>query len=162
MISLKLSAELIRRLVLGLVIFTASGCALGPKVAYQKFAFDTLDRKPLVEVAEYEYGTVNSKNVSTSPPYRRRTIIGPMAVGDFLYVRWRRIDNQALYSRRVDLKPLLPENMNRKGLLLIFDDSELRVYLEDLDKLSPPNAPVGTQDIGSPYVVKQIYPPANK
>jgi hypothetical protein len=162
MISLKVGAELIRRLVLGLVIFTVSGCAFGPKVAYQKFSFDTLDRKPFVEVAEYEYGEVNSKNVTTRPPYRRRSITGPMAVGDFLYVRWRRIDNQAIYSRKVDLKPLLPASMEDKGLVLVFEDSELFIFLQDMTQYRKPNEPIVGPFIAQTYITKQIYGPANK
>jgi hypothetical protein len=162
MISLNVSAQVLRRLSLLLVIFTMSGCAFEPKWAYQKFAFDTLDRKPLVEVAEYEYGAVNSKNVSTRPPYRSENIIGPMIVGDFLYVRWRRIDNQALYSRRVDLKPLLPASMEDKGLVLVFEDSELFIFLQDMTQYRKPNEPIVGPFIAQTYITKQIYPPATK
>jgi hypothetical protein len=162
MISLKISAELISRLVLGLVIFTASGCALGPKVAYQSFTFDTLDRKPFVEVADYEYGTVSTKRRALPPPHRNEAITGNMAVGDFLYVRWRRIDNQALYSRRVDLKPLLPASMEDKGLVLVFEDSELLVFLQDMSQYRKPNAPIVGPFIAQIYVTKQIYPPTIK
>jgi hypothetical protein len=147
-----------RNFFISLLALLISGCAIEPKVAYQKFAFDTRARKPLVEIAEYEYGAVGSKRKTYPPPYKVETIIGLMPVGDFLYVRWRRIDNQAIFSRKVDLKPLLPPSMEDKGLVLVFEDSELLLFLEDLSQYRKPNEPIVGPFISQPYFTKQIYP----
>lgn len=89
-------------------------------------------------------------------------VVGLKPVGDYLYVKWQIPPSTEIHEARVDLRPLLPWNMNHAEVRPSFNkNNELEIYLAVPDK----SAPNVTRFKGMTYVkssIRQIYPVVKK
>lgn len=131
--------HLIRRLFhvlcLALLIGIAS-CATGPRMANHAFSFDGFADKwsNQVDLLEYSYGDQYRMVRGKVQPQQERItpatgVSGTIPVGEFLYVKWRIKATSEVREDRVDLRPLLPRDMNDTELAFVIDDRQLYIYL---------------------------------
>ncbi|MGJ9420782.1 hypothetical protein ACHAC9_24015 [Massilia sp. CMS3.1] len=122
-----------------------TGCAMSPKIAEHGFSFGTNFQ---VEIMDYMYGA--PIGMPTQPPrdaVRRGHVsqgtgmAGNFVVGEYLYVKWRVKQDGTIIDRKIDLKQLLPANMDGKEIHFNFLGQELNVYVIDLERLHAPNSP---------------------
>jgi len=90
---------------------------------------------PEVDVLDYAYG--DSHQLGTQPSkegremsgvFNLRAITGPMARGEFLYVKWRVKATGEVYEDRVDLRRRLPADITNYGVQFVIDGTQLYVY----------------------------------
>lgn len=127
------------RIALALLLVS---CATGARMANHGFTFSGhrdqwVDQ---VDLLAYSYGDRYRmvKDSVENPRYPLKpgqtlpvgnSVHGPMPVGEFLYVKWRIKSTGEVREDRVDLRPLLPSDMNDHSLTFVIDGTQLYVYL---------------------------------
>lgn len=86
------------------------------------------------ELLEYRYGDLHDKaddqNTGTvASSLVKRSVRGPMPVGDVLYVKWRIKSSGEVREERVALHDHLPRVMTDHELTFAIDGRQLHVYL---------------------------------
>jgi hypothetical protein len=129
------------------LITILTACASG--LVYHTFAFDTLADSPDIYVLDYQYGdsTISVTKADKSRPwpkgYGSANIHADMLRGDFLYVKWRVLVTGKIYEDTVDLKKLLPRNIENNRIYFIVKDTQLFVYLITPNRRLPTEEPNG-------------------
>ncbi len=114
-----------------------SGCALGPRMVDHAFEFDARNDSPGVEILAFRYGagdylaTHGEVTAQYGLPPQYTGINGPMRLGDTLYVKWRLKATGQQFEETVDLKAVLPREMERQRIHFVAQDRTLFVYLID-------------------------------
>jgi hypothetical protein len=153
----KFSVNLLRLFMACLVCIVCYGCAFAPKRANHGFGFSTTDRLPEIVVLEYRYGANGRRSHPESGGTRGISVIGDMEIPEFIYVRWRRFDSGETFTRTMNIRGLLPSEMDNKYIWLLFSGSNVEVFLEDRNKVRPPSAPIIGPFKSPTYVTTQIF-----
>jgi hypothetical protein len=161
-----LITNLLRLICISVIVASFFGCTgiaplltSEPRFARHSFEFNTDDRKPQIQVLDYEYGSRGPRSrVGKIEPSYRVAVYGSLPVGEYVFVRWRRPDTKDIWVRNVDLKPLLPLDMEDKSVILVFVDSELLIFLADIRIPKPINDPIVGPFNAQSYVTRQLYP----
>ena len=84
-----------------------------------------------------------------------------MPLGDTLYVKWRTRSTNEVFEDLVNLKPLLPADMNRQRIYFVVQGKQLFVYrIEPIPR--PADWPVVGPRKFQYEKAHQIYPPITK
>jgi hypothetical protein len=160
-----------RRAYTALLLTTAlTACAqpLGvPKMKYANhaFAFDAIADSPNEEVLAYRYGAGKGVGMSSDTGIRQfgtspqvTGVNGGIPIGDTLYVKWRSRATKQAFEDTVDLRPLLPKDMESKEVYFVVRGAQLSVYLTDLKQRRPDSSPIVGPFRTQMYLTRQIYP----
>ncbi|QCB45136.1 hypothetical protein [Hydrogenophaga sp. PAMC20947] len=149
-------------LVLALLLFGCASVSSG-----HSFQFLMIDNKN-VKLLDWKYSNQEAPSYyvkiaqSGGAGLSGARTIGLKDVGEFLYVKWQVPPDSKIYEKKVDLRLLLPWNMNGAEIRPSFgQDNELEIYLAVPD----PSAPNVTRFRGSSYLkssFQQIYPIVRK
>ena len=156
------------RVVLLALLLALGACAAPsdqPKLVFHSFSFDGWSDKwyPQTELIEYSYGdqyrmvrkTARPPDDSLGP---QSGVTGPMPVGEFLYVMWRIKATGEVCEDRVDLRPLLPADMDHHGLTFVIEGRQLYVYLITPKPKHPTDPPLLKTGESMFRVTYEIYP----
>jgi hypothetical protein len=170
-ITTKASDNLTRRAYTALLLTTAlAACAQTNgvptmKFANHAFAFNARDDSPNEEILAYRYGAGKGVGMSSDTGIRQfgespqvEGVSGGYPVGDTLYVKWRSRVTNEVFEDTVDLRPLLPNEMEDKRVYFVVRDAKLTVYLTDLNQRRPADSPIVGQFRTQMYLTRQIYP----
>jgi hypothetical protein len=153
--------------VAGVAAALTGGCVTGPRMADHGFYFNGWDDEghwvDKVDLLEYDYGgqyrMVKSK---ASPPKESLPadtgVNGYMPIGDYLYVKWRIKATGEIHENHVNLKSLLPIDMNNYRLTFVIDEQQLYVYLVTPEKRHGSNTPSLKTTWSRDFVTYEIYP----
>jgi hypothetical protein len=155
--SRKFSVSLFRLFTACLVCIVVQGCAISLKKANHGFGFTTRDLSPAIIVLEYRYGEKGRRNMPEDGPVTNVSVIGDMSIPEFIYIRWRRLDTGETLTRTMNLRGLLPEEMDNKYIYLTFSGSNVEVFLEDRNRVRPPSEPIVGRHKSPTYVTTQIF-----
>jgi hypothetical protein len=132
------------------------------KIANHTFSFAPQEG---VEILEFRYGDGKTFRTSSEDAIRMfgkstqsMHINATMPVGDSLYVKWRDKATAQEYQDTVDLKALLPNDMDNQNLYFLIQEKKLYVYLTDRNKLRPDNVPIVGPFKSQFWITRQIYP----
>ena len=146
----------------------ASQQPTSPKLADHTFEFDARVDSKDSEVLAFKYGEGGTPQ-RQSPFWKDQTdarqatgTSGVMPVGDTLYVKWRTRSTDEVFEDLVNLKALLPADMNRQRIYFVVQGKQLYVYLSNLTKQKPLGEPVVGPFRVQLYPTRQIYPTSNK
>jgi hypothetical protein len=155
--SRKFSVSLLKVFTACLICIVVYGCAFSPKRANHGFGFSTTDRLPEIVVLEYRYGANGRRSHPESSGTRGISVIGDMEIPEFIFVRWRRLDTGETFTRTMNLRGLLPAEMDNKYVFLLFSESKVEVFLEDRNQVRLPSAPIVGPFKWQTYVTTQIF-----
>ena len=130
-------------LAFGLAL-SLTACATGPRTAFHSYSFHAHydgwaeDTDLLISSYGDEYPLVS--DILGDPSYafnylgldsvaKQTDVIGEIPVGDFLEVKWRVRSTGKVYHEKVDLRPLLPRDMDGCTLTYVIDGPQLHIYL---------------------------------
>jgi hypothetical protein len=134
-----------------------------PKLVNHAFGFDARIDSKDTEVLAYRYGVGNTPQ--TREPFWRDQIVasqfsntnGVMPLGDTLYVKWRSRSTGDVFEDLVDLKALLPADMNNQRIYFVAQEKQLFVYrIEPVPR--PQNWPIVGPFKFQYEKAHQIYP----
>lgn len=150
--------------VLAFAVLALSACAIGPKYVNHAFGFDAVNESKDSEVLAYSYSREGRAIVSSDIAIRQfgkanqgTSISGPILLGDTLYVKWRQKSDGQTYEDKVDLRPLLPRDMNLQRIHFVVNGPQLYVYLIDPTP-RPADWPVVGPRKFQNEKIRQIYP----
>ena len=161
--------KLLRSFVL-LFALLLTACAAqqptSPKLADHTFEFDARVDSRDSEVLAFKYGEGGTPQ-RQSPFWKNQTDArqatgtgGVMPVGDTLYVKWRTKSTNEVFEDLVNLKPLLPADMNRQRIYFVVQGKQLFVY-----RIEPTPRPQDWPIVGPRKFqyekAHQIYPISN-
>ena len=113
-----------------------SACASGPSLVDHAFGFDARVDSPEALILDFRYGTSGLPGTSAETGIRQfgrspqvTGINGPQPLGDTLHVKWQDKTSGQIYEDTVNLKPLLPFNMERKHIYFVVQGTLLHVFL---------------------------------
>jgi hypothetical protein len=159
---------MIRRLVQGLLLATLlglAGCATGPQMADHAFGFDGYADKwsNQADLLEYSYGDQYRMVRDKVEPPRERLkpqagVSGSMPVGEFLYVKWRIKATGEVREDRVDLRPILPRDINDDELTFVIDGKQLYIYLATKEPYKSTWPPPLKTFLSATHATYEIYP----
>jgi hypothetical protein len=117
-------------------LLVLSACATEPRQAYHSFNFNGWSDGWAIQVdlLEYSYGDQYHMVRRKAQPGETNLgygtgVTGLMPVAEFLYVKWRIKATGEVIEQRVDLRNLLPPNMDEHGVTFVIDGKQLYVYL---------------------------------
>jgi hypothetical protein len=150
----------------GVAAALTGGCITGPRIANHEFSFDGWFDEghwaEKVQLLEFDYGNqykmVKRKAAPgdyLSPAYG---VNGNMPIGDFLYVKWRIKATDEKCEDRINLKPLLPIDMNNYKLTFVIDGRQLYVYLVTPTPRHGSNTPPLKTYLSASHITYEIYP----
>jgi hypothetical protein len=170
-ITTKATDKLTRRAYTALLLTTAlAACAQTTGVPMMKFAnhafaFSAINDSPNEEVLAYRYGSGKAVGTSSDSSIRQFGRVadadsshGGMPVGDTLYVKWRSRTTNEVFEDTVDLRSLLPIEMEEQEVYFVVRGKQLIVYLTDLNQRRPASSPIVGQFKTQMYLTRQIYP----
>lgn len=106
---------------------------------------------------DYVMARAHEEYVKQGQDFYYEGVQGPNKKLNYLYVKWRDIPTGKIYEKTVDLRSLLPSDINNDTIYLMIYGADLYVYLA-LHK----SRPEGEKPIGAPlyeqWVNIQIYP----
>ncbi len=153
---------------LGLITLTLClwGCAvIGQRQPDHSFSYDAefdgwADKADLLE---YRYGDKERMTANAVKPGQERvgiggTVSGPMPIGEFLYVKWRIKATGEVLEDRVDLRPLLPWDMDGCKVTFVIDGRQLYVYLVTNQNKPYESPPILKTYLSRLKVSYEIYP----
>lgn len=127
----------IRLAMLAIGVLCLTACATGGnKVAYYSIEFAAKQNSPDIEVLDYKYGQI--EKVFFSPPresvrladtFKSGHMAGFLPRGEFLYVKWRVKATGEVLEDRVDLRNLLPENLEGLKVHFVCHGRQLYVFV---------------------------------
>lgn len=158
--------------VMGIIFSLAIALVLGacafvdaePQLVYHSFGFDARIDSKDIEVLAFQYGKNNSPQ--TKAPFWKDEIVvrqgtnthGGMWVGDSLYVKWRNKTTKEVSEVIVDLRPLLPKDMNLQEVYFVIQGDQLFIYLRDLGRKKNQAEPIVGPFLIQLHPTRQIYP----
>jgi hypothetical protein len=138
----------IRCVVLIFTITTLMACASG--IVFHTFEFNAFADSPDIQVLDYRYGDAKTPMARATEfqkinggVLQRSSIGGDMLVGDSLYVKWKIKATDKFFEDTVDLKKLLPRNIENHRIYFIVKDKQLFVYLITPNRRLPTEEPNG-------------------
>lgn len=152
------------------VCMALTACATGPVLPDHAFSFDAVRESPDAEVLNYRYGDsrmlaahAQEGDLQRGTVRQGTNINGPMLRGDFLYVKWRIKRSGKEYEDRVDLRSLLPADIQDHRIHFVIKGPQLYVYLISPER-NPPDWPTYDPPGYTHKKTYQIYPnqPAKK
>ena len=156
------------RVLMAVLLLALGSCAAAPRqpnLVFHSFSFDGWSDNwyPKAELIEYSYGDqYQMVRKAARPPESRlgpRTSIGgPMPVGEFLYVKWRIQASGEVREERVDLRPLLPADMDHHGLTFVIEGQQLYVYLVTPKPKHEDDPPLLKTTKSRYHLTYEIYP----
>jgi hypothetical protein len=118
------------------MLLMLSACTTGPRQAVHAFSFNGWSDHwaPQVDLLEFSYGDQYQMVRRKTQPGQWRlgygyNVNGLMPIGDFLYVKWRIKSTGEVIEDRVDLRNLLPSDMEGQEVTFVIDGKQLYVYL---------------------------------
>jgi hypothetical protein len=170
-ITTKASDNLTRRAYTALLLTTAlAACAQTNgvptmKFANHSFAFDARNDSKNEEILAYRYGAGKGVGMSSDTGIRQfgespqwESVSGGYPVGDTLYVKWRSRVTNEVFEDTVDLRPLLPSEMEDKRIYFVIKGKQLTIYLEDENQRRPADSPIVGPKKYQPNLTRRIYP----
>jgi len=163
---LRIGQALLLVLLLALSACTSTPPAR-PKLVNHAFSFNgkaySDNWADTVDLLEYSYGDqYRMVRDKVEPPKERlgpsSGVNGAIPVGEFLYVRWRIRSTGEVLDDRVDLRPLLPENMSNHRLTFVIDGRQLYVYLVTPTPKHENDPPILRTTKSRYYVTYEIHP----
>ena len=127
-----------------MVVPGLSACAFPQRVAFHSFSIDGRydNWSETIDLLAFDYGSKNYhlSNAVDDPNYmfykENKTSLPPtenthgyIPVGEYLYVKWRVKETGEVLSERVDLRPILPYDMDHHTVTFVIDGRQLYVYL---------------------------------
>ena len=128
-------------------LLALAACAGG--VVNHAFSFDVKE-SPGIQVLDYQYGNslqpgIRADKLRPWPNgYPSTGTSGEMLRGDFLYVKWRVVTSGKIYVSTVNLRNLLPRNIERHEIRFVVQAQQIIVYLISPERRAedePPNGP---------------------
>ena len=129
---------------LAVVVPGLSACAFPQRVAFHSFSYDARDDNwfETIDLLAFCYcskdykmdGSIDDPNDLVLNASRTRlppfdNTHGYIPVGEYLYVKWRVKETGEVLSERVDLRPILPYDMDHHTVTFVIDGRQLYVYL---------------------------------
>ena len=140
----------------------------GARMVNHGFSFGGLGVRENVgiEIMNFQYGAskaegtyVDDASLTAGRVRQGGIVMGGMPVGDFLYVKWRILATGEVLEDSVDLKSLLPSDMDHKIIHFVLNGRQLIVYLiEGTTSLHAPAAPDCPAASYGPSRCTRIYP----
>jgi len=153
-----------RCLILLIALVAAVACAASPEVVDHAFAFDTSKDGQNAVVLDYRYGGSRLARapewaVKEGRTFTFENVHGPMARGDYLYVKWRDTASGRVHEDTVDLRHRLPDDITDHTLYFMIRGAQLYVYLISPSSVErpPDTQPDGPRMYRTRNVVR-IYP----
>ena len=154
-----------------LLVLVLTACAVqpptGPKLIDHTFGFDARVDSRDVDILAFKYGVGGTPQTQApfwkdeKDPRQGTNTNGPMPLGDTLYVKWRTRSTNEVFEDLVNLKPLLPADMNRQRIYFVVQGKQLFVYrIEPIPR--PADWPVVGPRKFQYEKAHQIYPPITK
>lgn len=125
------------------------GCATGQvgSVVNHGFAFNAATDSPGIQVLAYSYGDspntyggrlrATEEDTKNGMVSQGTNITGSMAVGRFLYVKWRIKKTGEVFEDTVDLQKQWPRSVENQRVYFIIEDRQLYVFFITLLNLRP-------------------------
>jgi hypothetical protein len=144
--------------------FAMTGCAVTPKTVPHSFAFTADMDSPSIEVLDYRYGSEKLARVRApewrvqqGEPTHGNGYFGDMPIGEELYVKWRIKSTKEVLEKTIDLRPLLPVDMQGVTIDFTIDQKDISIFVV-YRKYKDKNAPsIGPRRYYADQVM-QIYP----
>jgi hypothetical protein len=144
----QLLTTLQRWLVFGCLCAFLAACA-NAGLVFHSFSFD-IRESPGIEILDYKYGETKQSRGRASDADKQDgkvsqvvAIGGDMLLGDDLYVKWKIKSNGRIYEDLVNLKSLLPRDMNHHKIHFTVKGRQLFVYLITPERRPPDMPPNG-------------------
>jgi hypothetical protein len=120
-----------------LFLFLAiAGCTTTPKTSYHSFSFVAFWDSPSVEILDYRYGSKSQSLVVASDdlvraglPSGQRGVTAEMPLGEELYVKWRIKSTKEIREQTINLKSLLPADMQGTTIDFTIDDNGISIFV---------------------------------
>lgn len=148
-----------------MLLVVLSGCATASRQAFHRFSFDGWNDKWVrqIDLLGYSYGDQYYKVRREVKPNEttlgyQDSVTGLMPIADFLYVKWRVKATGEVVEDRVDLRGLLPSNMEDHGVAFVIDGKQLYVYLVTPEGKSEYAEPIIKTTRSRYYLTYEIYP----
>ena len=145
-----------------------TGCASNSGVVHHGFSYGPKGAHPEVQVLDYQYGAETGLPTRPSKLERERgmisqgsVVVGRMPVADFIYVKWRDLASRKILERTVDLRPLLPRQIENRYVHFGFENRQLSIYVIDINTLRRPGTPACPAVTFEQYQCSEIYPAKN-
>lgn len=142
-----------------------AACAIGPKQAFHGFSFDGKSDRwaTQVDLLEYSYGDqYRMVRDKVQPPKERlgpqSSVFGAMPIGEFLFVKWRIKATGEVIEDRVDLRNLLPSDMEKYKVTFVIDGKQLHVFLVTPKAKHEYDLPILKTTESRYLVTREIYP----
>ncbi len=139
----------------------------GPTLVNHSFGFDARMDSKDIEVLAYRYGIGNTPQ--TREPFWRDQVVssqftntnGVMPLGDTQFVKWRTRSTGEVFEDLVNLKALLPADMNNQRIYFVVQEKRLFIYrIEQVPR--PQDWPIVGPRKFQYEKAHQIYPPSTK
>jgi hypothetical protein len=147
------------------ILLMLSACATGPKQAVHAFSFNGWSDKwaTQVDLLEFSYGDQYQMVQRKTQPGQLRlgygfNVNGLMPVGDFLYAKWRIKATGEIIEERVDLRKLLPSDMDSHRVTFVIDGKQLYVYLVTPTAKHEWDPPILKTTMSRYYLTYEIFP----
>lgn len=154
----------IKGVLLALTITAAlSACATLKGIVDHHFAFDVSQDQQNAVILDFRYGASKAPVrapehlVKKNRPFFQRSVSGPMLRGDDLYMKWRSITTGNVYEATVDLRNVLPANIDEHIIYPMVKESQLFIYLVTPEVRSHDTLAIGPSKYKSRKII-QIYP----
>ena len=151
--------------LIALTLFLGACAAVGPREPNHSFSYDGWfdGWAKQVDLLEYRYGDKERMTSSAIKPgevslNRQAIISGSMPIGEFLYVKWRIQETGEVLEDRVDLRQLLPWNMDKHKVTFVIDGRQLYVYLVTNQPKPYKSPPILKTYLSDSTVTYEIYP----
>jgi hypothetical protein len=117
------------------------------------------------DILAYRYGDGKTQMTSSEVSIRQfgkssqaTHISGVIPLGESLYVKWRNKASNEVFEDTVDLRPLLPKDMENQHIYFVIQGSQLFVYVTDRKTLRPKEMPIVGPFKSQFWVTRQIHP----
>jgi hypothetical protein len=157
--------------LLGLLVVMSTALTVSSaEVSFHGFGFDTVTSDPHdsqnVEVLAYQYGQSGATGTVRPSRYddpKKIQVYGGtsaynyLETGDSLYVKWRLKNNHSMvYEKTIDLKGLLPANMEDQIIYFVIQNENIKVFLITNQERLPDEEIVGPRKFRT-HRVEQKY-----
>lgn len=143
-----------------LIVPLLVACATSTRTADHSFEFDMRGKDASVDIMDYRYGSSDLTG-TRRPEWAKKAggpsgsshIYGTIPVADELFVEWRIKATGELMRKSVDLRQLLPRDLNGYTVTFIVNERLLQIFL-----ISPERRPKEFPVVGPPkYNERKAY-----
>jgi hypothetical protein len=155
----------IKALVASLILVLLAACvAAGPKTVWHSFEADgwkdNWDQH--VQLLEYRYENGQAfmgRKAGEGLDFGSSVAVsGEMPVANFLYLKWRLKQSGVVHERRIDLRPLLPQDMFNHKITFVIEEDQVYVYLVTPKGKGVKDPPLLKTNLSRFYLAYEIYP----